>query len=260
MKNGVKPYDRYKLLVFSILLIILAFLSYFSQPDLPKVPVIDGQSTNKTTISQTIPHSDQLDPPPFPTNASLLRLNEKKNALVNKSGKMIYELDEDEVLWVPVIRSELREELPPDYSIKFGKNRLWQILSNNGEPVYIFDPETLEWTALTTELENNGSDLSRDNETYQCFGANPSRIGDIGGLVRVTNAEIPLRSSPDAVTQNYILSLEPGVVLEVIGFPVCSPYLIGANLWWKLRMQDGLEGYAAEGSAVSDLYYLQPIE
>jgi hypothetical protein len=77
--------------------------------------------------------------------------------------------------------------------------------------------------------------------------------------VRVVNALIPLRASPGVVENNILAALPIGTELEVIGLPVCTEYLSGANQWWGVRMQDGRTGYAAEGSAINPVYYLEEI-
>jgi len=82
----------------------------------------------------------------------------------------------------------------------------------------------------------------------------------VGSQVRVINALIPLRSSPDAESANYMLSLPKGTTLEIVNLPVCTPFLGGANLWWGVRTNSGSEGWAAEASAISDVYYLQEIQ
>mgnify|MGYP001128390133 CR=1 FL=1 len=74
------------------------------------------------------------------------------------------------------------------------------------------------------------------------------------------NALIPLRSSPQAGANNILSDLPIDTVLEVVALPVCTEYLEGANLWWQVRLPNGLSGWAAEGSAISPTYYLEMIE
>jgi len=91
-------------------------------------------------------------------------------------------------------------------------------------------------------------------------GAFPRKIDSIGSTARVVNRLIPLRSAPNAEYDNILVSLQEGASLEVMDVTVCTPYLDGANLWWYVRNEDGTEGYAAEGSAIDDIYYLEEVE
>ena len=100
----------------------------------------------------------------------------------------------------------------------------------------------------------------KSNKIPECEGANPPRIESIGTEVRVINSLIPLRAEPDAGSNNILTTLPEGTLLEVVGEPVCVPLGDGANLWWYVRTEDGMEGYAAEGSATTDTYYLETVE
>ncbi|MBM3137390.1 MAG: hypothetical protein FJZ98_04285 [Chloroflexi bacterium] len=73
------------------------------------------------------------------------------------------------------------------------------------------------------------------------------------------NSLIPLRYSPNAIEQNIITGLPVGSRLEIISDPVCIPYLGGANLWWGVKTSFGRNGFVAEGSAISELYYLEEV-
>jgi len=92
-----------------------------------------------------------------------------------------------------------------------------------------------------------------------CIKALPVRISGVGAKVRVVNALIPLRAGPEVKDGNILAALPIGTELEVIGLPVCTDFLTGANQWWGVRMQDGRTGYAAEGSAINPVYYLEEI-
>jgi hypothetical protein len=105
------------------------------------------------------------------------------------------------------------------------------------------------------KIANGCSGLTSEIQT--CEGANPSRISGIGAIARVINSMIPLRYFPNAFEQNIITGLPIGSRLEIISDPVCIPYLGGANLWWGVKTSFGINGYVAEGSAISAVYYLE---
>ena len=78
-------------------------------------------------------------------------------------------------------------------------------------------------------------------------------------VVVVNVRELPLRSSPMVGAGNILRMMPAGIHLEILGVPVCTEYLSGANYWWPVRTTDGLTGYAAEGSAIRDVYYLETV-
>ncbi len=93
-----------------------------------------------------------------------------------------------------------------------------------------------------------------------CPLAAPARISGVGARVRVTNALIPLRTSPSVASSSFLGPLPIGTELEVVSIPICEPYLEGANLWWQVRTLSGKIGWAAEASAkIPGYYYLQQI-
>lgn len=114
--------------------------------------------------------------------------------------------------------------------------------------------------ALATTVFGAIHILRSKSEFPDCEGAVPRKIDSIGATVRVVNALIPLRSEPNAETDNIVVPLPEGTLVKVVGKPVCTTYLDGANLWWYVRTEHGAEGYAAEGSAIDDIYYLEEIE
>jgi len=113
-------------------------------------------------------------------------------------------------------------------------------------------------TAPTVE-PTAGAATESTSETA-CTRALPMRISGTRVKVRVVNALIPLRAGPEVKDGNILAALPIGTELEVIGLPVCTDYLTGANQWWGVRMQDGRTGYAAEGSAINPVYYLEEIK
>lgn len=132
---------------------------------------------------------------------------------------------------------------------------------NNQDPSPETPVDSQKTEVITQEpIEEIVTIVETPSEVPECIGANPRRIDSIGSEVRVINALIPLRSSPDAQADNVIATLPEGSMLEIIGEPVCVPFLEGANLWWFVRTEEGMEGYAAEGSAISDTYYLEEIK
>ena len=91
-----------------------------------------------------------------------------------------------------------------------------------------------------------------------CSLALESRLG-IGKMARV-RTNLNFRAAP-GLDQKLILTNLFGSRLEVIGGPVCTTYLNGVYMWWEVRrLSDGRTGWSAEGSAISNYYFLEPIE
>ena len=111
-------------------------------------------------------------------------------------------------------------------------------------------------TGSETEGAEASAETESDSASVDCPKALPARISGVGSQVQITNALIPLRSSPE-VAPNILGALPISSTVEITSLPVCTEYLDGANLWWGVRTQDGRTGFAAEGSAISPTYYLE---
>jgi len=96
--------------------------------------------------------------------------------------------------------------------------------------------------------------------TTSCPKALSPHISSIGVKAEVVYEMIPLRSSPKVTLENILQALPIGTELEIIKMPVCAEFLSGANLWWGVKTMDGKIGWAAEGSAIDPVYYLQEIK
>jgi hypothetical protein len=200
--------------------------------------------------------------PQFPLSDGSLELDEERLGLLDTNGVMRFKLSEDKQTWEPVIPNEILSKLPDGYELTSDESNLWYIIDGNGDALYSFNLEGFEWNMVPEKI-TEVQDAPRppdDKEITACEGANPARLTSVGSRARVVNALIPLRASPDAESDNYIILMPKGSTLEIVKLPVCTPFLSGANLWWGVRTEGGLEGWAAEASAISDVYYLQEIK
>lgn len=54
-----------------------------------------------------------------------------------------------------------------------------------------------------------------------------------------------------------------GTIMEVVGGPVCTTRDTTegskAYLWWKVRMENGQEGWSAEAPLIDPVYFLEPV-
>jgi len=82
-------------------------------------------------------------------------------------------------------------------------------------------------------------------------------------LVVGERGKVCTKSDPVRLRENpgkdgaVILSLATGTIFDVIGGPECA----GNNWsWWKVRLDDGQVGWLAEGSDITDTYFLCPLE
>ena len=262
MQNKNRNLDLFKLIVTILLVLILITLIIQK----PGAVVSDGKEDGADIEkAEEIDVEEKIDVdqfPSFPLSDGSLELDEKGSGLLDMNGVMRYQLSDDEQVWEPVIPGEILNKLPDDYALTTDESNVWYIVDGNGDALYSFNLEALEWSMEPEKITESEDDsgLGDDGEITACEGANPARLTLVGSHVRVVNAMIPLRSSPDAESANYMMSLPKGTILEIVNLPICTPFLGGANLWWGVRADSGLEGWAAEASAISDVYYLQEIQ
>lgn len=186
----------------------------------------------------------------------LFHYDEERLQLVDRKGEAKYFAREAGEGWVPFIPEAISATLPEAVDLTRDESRVWTITNGESEPLYVFNAMQHTWEVIAP--------LEPEEETMlteaQCSSLNPSRI-PIGSSsqLRVINALVPLRETPQVMDDNIITSLEPGEVLLTDGKAVCEPYLTGANLWWLVRDGEGREGWVAEASAISPVYYLEVI-
>ena len=259
MKN--RNLDLFKLLV-TILLIFILIILLIQKPAAVISNGMNNAADSEATEGIAVEEkSNSAQFPEYPLIDSYLVLDEKGLGLLDINGELRFKLSEDKQKWEPVIPGEILEKLPNGYALTSDESNAWYIIDGNGNALYSFNLEVLAWN-MAPEKITEAQDASGpfdDKEIIVCEGANTSRLTSVGSQVKVVNAFIPLRSSPDTESDNYMIFMPKGTTLEITKLPVCTPFLSGANLWWGVRTESGLEGWAAEASAISDVYYLQEI-
>ena len=262
MKNKDRNLDLFKLIV-TIALILILIILLVQKPEVVisngKEDGVDIEKTEEIDVEEKI-KINQF--PLFPLSDGSLELDEKGSGLLDTNGVMRFKLSDDGQAWEPVIPGGILNKLPDGYALTTDESNMWYIVDGNGDALYSFNLDVLEWNEEAEKVAEaqDASESGDDKGITACEGANPPRLTSVGSQVRVINAMIPLRSSPDAESANYMLSLPKGTILEIVNLPVCTPFLGGANLWWGVRTDSGLEGWAAEASAISDVYYLREIQ
>ncbi len=259
MKNALIKVDQYKLVVLIVLLIALIILVCEEPATLMSSEMAGDADIQQLAENNCEGESSTVQIPPLPKSDDSLKLNEANMGLLDTGGIMRYLLSEDKKTWVPLIPEDILDVLPDDFELTSDESNVWHIFDGGGSVLYSFNSDVLEWN-MAPEKIMEAQDDSRSGDIPACEGAKPARLTSVGTHIKVVNALIPLRSSPDAESANYMLSLPKGTHLEVVNFPVCTRFLGGANLWWGVRTENGIEGWAAEASAISDVYYLQEIK
>lgn len=87
-------------------------------------------------------------------------------------------------------------------------------------------------------------------ESQLCDGAPPSRI-HVGDTIQVITQPDPLRVRSAPLTGSIMTNINRGYTAPVIGGPTCA----GAYTWWQIQLQDGQQGWVAEGDSVE--YYVE---
>ena len=91
-------------------------------------------------------------------------------------------------------------------------------------------------------------------ENIECLGA-PAPQVNIGDVVIVTDDDpspLNVRAEPNLGAQ-VITQAAVGETMQVIGGPYCE----GGHLWWNVRLNNGITGWAAEGDQT--VYYFEPL-
>jgi hypothetical protein len=262
-RKGFLEYDMFKLVVLLFLFILLVYFVVGFFPVNIRVFLTENERSTTDPLTSETENAQMPEPivlPDFPKTKRGLVLNEDWNGLIDENGTLIFALSDNGEQWEPIVDDLLKLSLPEGFSTRRDESGIWFIIAADGSALYFFNEEDAIWKIQEKLAPAGLSSAVTEEQGFTCPLANPVRIGGEGEQVRVVNAVIPLRETPDAVSQNFIVELDQGTILEVMGGPVCQPFLSGANVWWKVRLQNGIEGYAAEGSAISDTYYLEAVQ
>jgi hypothetical protein len=246
-------YDLFKLLVALVLIIVL-LLSFLSRPtDSP------GQEKSDQVTAPPVatePQQDQDESSPQPSDAPDVPLPDTSIALtpddtgkylLTPDGRRVYELDEENQRWLPVIPEEIREKLQDGYQLVESDPTSWSIESKDGRTVYAWDQTTLTWTPLEPE------DTASDDD---CPVLLSPRL-QVGEAARV-KFNLNMRSSP-GIKDNWMLTNISGTELKVIGGPACVVQEGGAYWWWEVENPSGLRGWSAEANQQGLYYFLEPV-
>ncbi len=253
----------FKMVVSLILFILLVyFVVGFFLDNIRVFSTENELSTTDPLTSETenVQMPEPLSVPDFPKGKREWVLNEDRNGLLDENGILVFTLSDNGKQWEPIVDDSLKLSLPEGFSTLQDESGIWYIAAADKSVLYIFNEEDAIWKMQEKPGPAGLPSALTEEKGFSCPFANPVRIGGVGEQVRVVNALIPLRVTPDAVSQNFIVEIDQGTILEVMGGPVCQPFLSGANVWWKVRLQNGIEGYAAESSAISGTYYLEPVQ
>lgn len=257
MAADIRKYDLFKFIV-TILLILLLALVYFEYPKGEGSDVAQAAAAESTTVDekQSEKKSD-LQLPDFPKTSMPLNFDAQQGMLIDSKGASRFSLNEAGDGWVPLIPEDISNQLPAGHALMQDESQVWIIQDSEGAALFSLNLADLTWQPI--EAAETPVEAQAMQDIPDCPKANPARISRVGETVQVVNALIPLRSSPDANSNNILQPLAIGTILQITQLPVCMEYLEGANLWWGVQLIDGTSGWAAEGSAISPIYYLERI-
>ncbi len=165
-------------------------------------------------------------------------------------------------LEIPAAAVQLSEETPPqeqlaDLAAEASAGSAQSEVEEGASEAQT-QPEDETSEGSTAQPETQAQSAAAAELSAACPKALPVQLSGTGIRARVVNVELPLRRSPQ-VADNILRMMPPGTQLDVIGLPICTEFLSGANNWWKVRLPDGSSGFAAEGSAIKPSYYLEEI-
>lgn len=89
-----------------------------------------------------------------------------------------------------------------------------------------------------------------------CGNAPTSRLfGAVNGRNTLGEGVTRIRETPGG---RIITTMPEGAQFIVLGDPVCKRAAMGSwQWWWRIRLPNGIEGYAPEGS--DGVYWLEPL-
>ena len=171
------------------------------------------------------------------------------------AGRPVYRLDAEAGEWAPVIPDELAGISGADIAPGPGVGG-WVIEAKDGQPAYIWDPDTLAWKEAVPEMgEAKSTDASVPD--VDCPLTRPSRLA--AGFKGQVASPLNMRSSP-GIANNWLMTMPRGTELEILGNPTCLPYGDGAYLWWQVEIPGSQTGWSAEAPQNQDFYFIDPIE
>ena len=259
---GTKLYDLFKLIVALILLLILILLLQRPAPPSPQPPTQTPVATATQPVSTETPEpvptqATQVELPPLPDSPEALTYNPETRTLGTSDGLPVYQLDEGTGDWVPFIPDELSNTLETGSALRPLTDG-WAIETQEGEVVYLWDPETLSWKEAKSEIAEAQTAPAPESEMdIDCPLAKPSRL--VAGIKGRVTSPLNIRSSP-GIAYNRLFTMSPGTELTILGNPICLPHHKGAYLWWQVEIPGVQVGWSAEAPQNEDFYFIDPIE
>jgi len=192
--------------------------------------------------------------PAFPTADFEWNYNADTGEILTPDGTAAYTLDADNGHWVPVIPADLTANLSANTQPVSNEDGDWVVPDADGNPQYVWNAATMNWDMVVEPVVEEQQTAPAQ---VDCPLALPPRL-EIGQTARVMT-NLNLRDSP-GIENNLSGSLFYNSQIEVVGGPECLPHQEGAYMWWQVEKDDGITGWAAEGSIGNPFYFLEPIE
>ena len=115
---------------------------------------------------------------------------------------------------------------------------------------------TLTGTPVSEPTATPPNEEEPPSGAYTCETALSRSQLQVGGNARILR-RLNFRSSP-GIQNNWLRTNLTGTQVEVLDGPVCLPHLIGAYVWWQIRLPDGQVGWSAEISLLGRFYFMEP--
>jgi len=209
--------------------------------------------SNGAELVESSPKEENTQLPEFPVTAVELNYDEQNNSLTTDKNQIVYILDTEAKRWIPFVPDGVSENLPSNYELVKTSDG-WKIRSETVEDLYTWNPDTLIWQPISTP---SSSETPKETEvSFSCPLATPSQLNVNKKAEVVTN--LNLRFSP-GTGGNFLQTVLPGTIVDVMGGPQCVAQADGAYIWWQIKLPDGIVGWMAEASLNSETYFLKPV-
>ena len=136
-------------------------------------------------------------------------------------------------------------------------------------------PETVQMvtdTPIPQPTNNSPLDMSDEEFNAYCRPVleEKLRAGEITSINRLNSqlkvgdaviikSPVQLRTTP-GLSEDIVVTLNPGNQATVIGGPKVTTYHIGSKyIWWNIRLSDEIFGWSVEMSACRQEYFMEPV-
>ncbi len=194
--------------------------------------------------------------PDSPYGSEELIYQAEERGLFDVDGNKIYQLDEINWVWLPVIPDVIAQGIPPGSLPVTDQLTTWILADPDQNTLYRWDLVMMQWQPLDQIEQIIPTDIVPSSEaptSFECPFTPPIRLAK-DQMARAL-VSVHVWSEP-MIWISSVSLLVPGDLVNIVGDPQCWQGT-GANyVFWLVQLRDGQIGWVAEGDLL--MYYLEP--